>query len=170
MELASISVIRCVRSVRYVGKSKISKIHPKPNTSCPLLRLPQAFNDFIGNTTHIFETDHNGKQAFLVLLDKNNGQAEQVSSQVMQPVMQLEAEDTQQYTGNNVEVRLSALENRIKEIKNFLFQNKSIFELKKENEVKYECRGRVDWLSYGPVEATTRVRIPTSAFSRVFFC
>ena len=33
-----------------------------------------------------------------------------------------------------------------------------------------KCRGRVDWLSYGPVEATTRVRIPTSAFSFDFFC
>ena len=136
MELASISVISCVKFMRYVGKSKISTIHPKPNTSYPLLRLPQAFNNFIGETTHIFATDHEGKQAFLVVLDKNNDQAEQVSSQVMQPVMQPEAEDTQQYTENSVESRLSALENRIKEIESFLFQNKSIFELKKENEAK----------------------------------
>ena len=147
-----------------VVNQKISKIHLKPNASYPLLRLPQAFNDFIGKTTHIFETDYDGKQAFLVV-DKNNDQAKQVSSQVMQPVTQPEAEDTRQYTENSIEARLSALENGIKEIKSFLFQNKSIIELKKENKVKYKCRGRVDWLSYGPVEATTRVQIPTSAFS-----
>jgi hypothetical protein len=70
--------------MHYIGKSKISKIHPKPNNSYPLLRLPQAFNDFIGETTHIFETDHEGKQAFLVVLDKNNDQAGQADAQVMQ--------------------------------------------------------------------------------------
>jgi hypothetical protein len=156
--------------MRYIGKSKISKIHPKPNTSYPLLRLPQAFNDFIGETIHIFETDYDGKQALLAVLDKNNNQPEQQSSLVMQQVMQPEAKDIQQYTENNVKSRLFTLENRIKEIESFLFQNKSIFELKKENETNCKCRGRVDWLSYGPVEATTRVRIPTSAFSRVFFC
>jgi len=136
MQFASISFISCVKFMRYVGKSKISKIHPKPNISYPLLRLPQAFSDFVGKITHILETDYDGKQALLVVLDKNNDQAEQVSSQVMQPVMQPGAEDTQQYTENSVESRLSALENRIKEIESFLFQNKSIFELKKENEAK----------------------------------
>ena len=58
--------------MRYIGKSKISKIHPKPNIRYPLLRLPQAFNNFVGVTTHIFETDHEGKQAFIVVFDKNN--------------------------------------------------------------------------------------------------
>ena len=32
------------------------------------------------------------------------------------------------------------------------------------------CRGGVAWLSYGPVEATTRVRISPSAFVFLFFC
>ena len=31
------------------------------------------------------------------------------------------------------------------------------------------CRGGVAWLSYGPVEATTRVRISPSAFDFLFF-
>ena len=156
--------------MRYVGKSKISEIRPKPNTSYPLLRLPQTFKDFVGGTTQIFETNHDGKKAFLVILDKNGDQSEGIDVQVMQPVMQPEATGTLKYTQNGVEARLSALENRIKEIEGFLFQNKSIFELKKENEAKYECRGRVDWLSYGPVEATTRVRIPTSAFDFEIVC
>jgi len=100
--------------MRYIGKSKISKIHPKPNSSYPLLRLPQAFNDFVGETAHIFETDYEGKQAFIVVLDKNNDHVGQVSSQVMQPVMQPEAEGTQQYTENSMQARLTALENGIK--------------------------------------------------------
>ena len=121
--------------MRYIGKSKISKINPKPNISYPLLRLPQAFNDFIGKTTNVFETENEGKQAFLVVLDKNS-EAEQASFQVMQLVMQLEAVGIRQNTENCVEARLSALENGIKEIKQSLFQNKNIFELKNENEVK----------------------------------
>ena len=32
------------------------------------------------------------------------------------------------------------------------------------------CRGGVAWLSYGPVEATTRVRISPSAFDFLFLC
>jgi hypothetical protein len=99
--------------MRYVGKSKISKIYPKPNTSYPLLRLPQAFSDFVGETIHIFETEHNGKYAFLVVLDKNSDQAEQTESQVMQPVMQLEADVTRQHLENNVENRLSKLESEM---------------------------------------------------------
>ena len=90
--------------MRYVGKSKISTIRPKLNTSYSLLRLPQVLNDFIGETIHIFETDHEGKQAFLVVMDKNNDQAEQVSSKIMQPVMQLKADVTQQHLQNNVEI------------------------------------------------------------------
>ena len=55
-------------------------------------------------TTYILETDHDGKQAFLVILDKNNDQAEQVSSQVMQPVMQRKVDVTWQHSENNVEI------------------------------------------------------------------
>ena len=70
MQLALISVINCGECMRHVGKSKISKIHP--TTSYPILRRPQVVNDFVGETTHIFETDHEGKHAFLVVLGTNN--------------------------------------------------------------------------------------------------
>lgn len=79
--------------MRYVGKSKINKIHPKPNTGYPLLRSPQAFNDFVGETAQIFEMNHDGKKAFLVVMDKDNDQVEQVNIQVMQPVMQDDVSD-----------------------------------------------------------------------------
>ena len=124
MEFVSISLISRVKFMRYVGKSKISKIHPKPNTSYPLLRLPQAFNNFVGSATHIFETDHEGKKAFLVVLDKNS-KAEQVDSQVMQPVMQPEADVTRQHSENDVENRLSKLETEINAIKDFILRNEN---------------------------------------------
>ena len=108
--------------MRYIGNSKISKIHPKPNTSYPLLRLPQAFNEFIGDTTHIFETDHDGKQAFLVIPDKNDDDAQQVNPQVMQPVMQPEAEVTQKHSENDVKNRLLKLESEIDAIKKFIYR------------------------------------------------
>ncbi len=107
--------------MRYVGTSKISKIHPKPNTSYPLLRLPQAFNDFVGKTTHIFETEHDDQQAFLVVLDKSEDDVEQASSQVMQPVMQPAAEVTQQHSENDVNTRLSKLESEINAIKKLIY-------------------------------------------------
>jgi len=66
----------CGWCMRYVGKSKISTIHPKPNTSYPLLRLPQALNEFVGKTTHIFEAEHDDQQAFLVVLDKSEDDVE----------------------------------------------------------------------------------------------
>jgi len=76
---------------------KNKHIHPKPNTSYPLLRLPQALNDFVGKTTHISETEHDDHHAFLVFLDKSEDDAEQSSSQVMQAITQPEADVTQQY-------------------------------------------------------------------------
>jgi hypothetical protein len=100
-----------------------SKIHPKPNPSYPLLRLPQAFNDFVSKTTHIYETEQDGKQAFLVVLDKNNDQGGQSDAQVMQPVMQLKAEVTQQYLQNNIENCVSKLEIEFNAIKKFILRN-----------------------------------------------
>ncbi len=131
--------------MRYIGKSKISNIHPKPNVSYPLLRLPQAFNEFIGETTHIFETDHDGKQAFLIVLDKNNDQAEQVSSQVMQPIMQPEANVTHKRSEDNVENRLSKLESEIREIKELILRNADTSDEKTRNnslELKQTIRAR----------------------------
>jgi hypothetical protein len=113
--------------MRFVGNSKISKIQPKPNTPYPLLRLPQEFKDFVGEYASIFATDYEGKQAFLVVLDKDRNNDEwQQESQVMQPVAQPEVKVMQLDSLNDIESRLSALESSIEVIKSLLFQNNRI--------------------------------------------
>ena len=119
--------------MRYIGKSKISKIHPKPNASYPLLCLPQAFNNFVGKPTNIYETEHEDHQAFLVVLDKSENDVEQASSQVMQPVTQPDPEVTQQHSENNIENRLSKLEIEISAIKKFILRNADIRDEEKRN-------------------------------------
>ena len=56
---------------RYVGKSKISKLNPKPGNLNPLIRLPTECADSIGKTASIYETSHDGKQVFLLVLDED---------------------------------------------------------------------------------------------------
>jgi hypothetical protein len=165
--------IGCVKCMRFVGKSKISKIHPKPNTSYPLLRLLQAFNDFVGKTAHIFETEHDDQQAFLVVLGKSEGDVEEASSQVIQPVMQLEAEVTRQHSENNVENRLSKLESEIRDIKELILRNADTSDEKTRNsslELKQTIRAR--GLGGYDVAFTRRrspVRIRPSPFVFGFF-
>ena len=56
--------------MRYVGKSKIGKLSAKGN-DYPQLRLPQQYSDTIGEIASIFETEHEGKQAFLVVTERS---------------------------------------------------------------------------------------------------
>ena len=53
--------------VRVIGRSKIGKVTPKPNITYPLIRLPQSCEDAIGQTVGIYETEHEGKRAFLLV-------------------------------------------------------------------------------------------------------
>lgn len=57
--------------MNYVGKSKISKLSPKANIQYPLVRLPQSCGDSIGKTASIYETEHEGNRAYLIVLDDN---------------------------------------------------------------------------------------------------
>jgi len=50
--------------MRYIGKSKISTLHPKPDISYPLIRLPQQYKHLIGETAQLFITNHEGKKGF----------------------------------------------------------------------------------------------------------
>jgi hypothetical protein len=54
--------------MKYVGKSKIGKVSPKPNVIYPFIRLPQQYIDAIGEKALIFETEHDGKKAFFISL------------------------------------------------------------------------------------------------------
>jgi len=56
-----------------------------------------------------------------VVFDKNNDQAE-ADAKVMQPIMQLKAEVTQQHSENDVETRISKLESEIGAIKKLIYR------------------------------------------------
>ncbi len=120
-------------SVRYLGKAKIGKLISK-GTAYPQLCLPRKHSDVIGDTADVYETAHDGKQAFLVVTEK----APSNDSTVL---------NLDEKSSNRAQTCTSS---------------------KKQINVKKPSRGGVAWLSYGPVEATTRVRISPSASCFLF--
>ena len=57
--------------MKAIGKSKISRMNPKPNIIYPFIRLPQECGDVIGQTVGIYETEHEGRRAFMLVLGDN---------------------------------------------------------------------------------------------------
>ncbi len=53
--------------MQFIGKSKISPLYSKGGIIYPQIRLPQQYNDIIGEIAHIFETEYDGKRAFFIL-------------------------------------------------------------------------------------------------------
>ena len=64
--------------MRYIGKSKISTLHSKPDISYPLIRLPQQYKHLVGETAQIFMIDYEGKSGFLILLEETENEAKVV--------------------------------------------------------------------------------------------
>ena len=112
--------------MQFIGKSKISTLHSKPDVSYPLIRLPQQYKHLIGETAQLFITNHEGKKGFFILLEETEDKGKVVK----------------QSLETNLESRLSALESSIKEIKNLLFQNESILNSQSTKQAKEKGRGR----------------------------
>jgi hypothetical protein len=53
--------------MRFVGKSKIGRLSAKKGKSYPQIRLPSQLTDTIGEIVNVFETERNGKRAFLLV-------------------------------------------------------------------------------------------------------
>jgi hypothetical protein len=71
--------------MHYIGKSKVSKLHPQPNTVYPLIRLPQHCNDVIRETAHIFQTEYKGEKAFLILLKNKEATKRKIIKEFIKP-------------------------------------------------------------------------------------
>ncbi len=56
--------------MRKIGSSRIGRHAPKPGFAYPTIRLPQDHAGIIGETVTLFETEHEGKQAFLIVTGK----------------------------------------------------------------------------------------------------
>ncbi len=53
-----------------IGKSKIGKLSAKGN-DYPQLRLPLQYANTVGEIADVFETEHEGKQAFLIVTEQS---------------------------------------------------------------------------------------------------
>jgi hypothetical protein len=56
--------------MQHFGKSKIGSLSARKGVKYPQLRLPQQCADVIGDTAEIFETESDGKRAFLIVTDQ----------------------------------------------------------------------------------------------------
>ncbi len=73
--------------MRHIGRSKIGKLSAKGITY-PQLRLPHQYSSTIGDVAGIFETEHEGKQAFLIVTEQRAPKSDTVlkpSAKVLKP-------------------------------------------------------------------------------------
>ena len=116
--------------MHYIGKSKISPLYSKRRVIYPQIRLPQRYNDVIGETAHIFETEYEGKRAFFILtieLDERESKFFKLGKKVLKPEHKVLKPNPE----NEVEYRLSALESKIDELIELNSQNNELLEAKK---------------------------------------
>ena len=109
--------------MRYVGKSKVTKLNAKAGVVYPLIRLPKTCADEIGKVAEIFETQHQNRRALLITFNDRVG-----LSEVIQPeskVIQLLPEIIQPHCQRDLEARLCELESQIAELKSLLLENEN---------------------------------------------
>ncbi len=117
--------------MHYIGKSKISPLYSKGRIIYPQIRLPQRYNDVIGETAHIFETKHDGKRAFFILtreVEERESKFFKRENKVLKP----EHKFLKPISEDSIESRLSALESKIDEILKLIFSNQNLIEVEKE--------------------------------------
>ncbi len=102
--------------MQLIGKSKIGKLSAKGITY-PQLRLPQQYSEAIGEKACVFKTEHEGKQAFLIVTEH----AVPNEDRVLKP----NEEVLKQEPYRGLDERLSTLESQIAELKSLLFINEN---------------------------------------------
>ena len=103
--------------MRYIGKSKISTLHSKPDISYPLIRLPQQYKHLIGETAQIFMTDYEGKGGFLILLEEREN-----DSKVVKQSLETRIESRVSVLESSIE----AIESKIDKLIELNFQNNEL--------------------------------------------
>ena len=106
--------------MQYVGTSKIGRLSAKKDKIYAQIRLPPHLTDTIGEIAKIFETEHNGKRAFLLVTNQSV-----LSSNT---VLQYDEKVVKLYHENDTESRLSALESKINKLMELNFQNNGLLE------------------------------------------
>jgi len=75
---------------------------PKPSITYPTIRLPQSHADLAGETVKLYETECEGRQAFLIVVDR----------QVVQQVTQSHYEKSYEQRIAELEKRIATMEGR----------------------------------------------------------
>lgn len=88
--------------------------------------MPQQYTDVIGEMANIFETESDGKRAFLIVTDQAMPKGDSVLRQSEEVLKHAEKTDAN--------ARLSALESEISELKSLLISNVSSSLHKNENQ------------------------------------
>lgn len=57
--------------MRFIGTSKIGRLSAKKGKVYPQIRLPPQLADIIGETADVFETERNGRRAFLLVTKRS---------------------------------------------------------------------------------------------------
>ena len=95
--------------MRFIGKSKIGRLSAKKGKIYPQIRLPTHLADTIGEIADVFETERNGKRAFLLVTDLSMLDSDTVlqpSEKVVKPYNKIDNDG-----------RFLALESQINELK-----------------------------------------------------
>ena len=103
--------------MRYIGKSKIGKLHPKRSKIYPMVRLPEQCLDVAGETVRIYSVEMEGVRGFFIALETGADEERNVA--------QLLTEVAQPRPQNDVKSRLVELESDINALKSLLFSNES---------------------------------------------
>ena len=88
--------------MKELGSTKIGKQVPKPSFIYPMIRLPQSCVNIVGETVKLYETEHEGRQAFLIVVDK----------EIVQPVEQSHNELSYEQRIAELEKRIRTMEGR----------------------------------------------------------
>jgi hypothetical protein len=122
--------------MRFVGNSKIGRLSAKKGKSYAQIRLPPHLADTIGEIADVFETERDGKRAFLLVTK----QSVLVNDSVLQPDDKVVKPDAK----IDNDRRFVALESQIDELKSLLLLNESDSPHEKEKQkAEGEIRTRV---------------------------
>ena len=142
---------------RLRGKSKIERLSAKKGKIYAQIRLSPQLADTIGEIADVFETERDGKRAFLLVINQNvlnNDMVLQPSEIIVKPD-----------GGTNNNLRFEALESQTNELKLLLFSNESLFPHKNENRwARPDSNRRPPPCEGGGVGAQDGVFRPVSAF------
>jgi hypothetical protein len=106
--------------------NKIGTHNSNPSHKYPVIRLPREFQDLIGKTATIYQTEHAGELAFVITIGESVGTI----------CANLEQDETAK--------RVDVLESQIKELKSALFPKEGSLEHKiRKTKAEGEIRTRV---------------------------